>query len=434
MQIKIKQLISKLFSTQFVVGASAVTTALYFALKTHLFYNLGSPVGDEICFLEAHDLIEKNGLFNELTKGKISPLFSIISTCLNYFIQDILITYRTISFLATLATLYLVFRFAKNKLEVKGYYLMGILILSFSFLGFRIYWQGLNDSIFHLCIVLAFYILYKIQFQNKATKYYILVGIIFGLMIGTRFLSFVVIPCFIFFFSNSIRNILITGTATLLVGLVFHIPSLSSGNGFADQDKEPKNGMTWAQKNYVSQKLIYEKKLNEGRRVTWGELENYIKENGKEDLPTKFTETLTKSPKITLNSLYNNVVFSIKKTYLTFLGLGLFLLFYIYYFTFKNKNQITTNLKYCRNFTSSFWLHTALISLVSFTQIEPRWYTAFIYLAIVITHYLFQSLKTGSEEKKLLFFKINLILISVFQLQFILTDNNYLSAILRQLL
>ena len=42
MQIKIKQLISKLFSTQFVVGASAVTTTLYFALKTKNIYVSGT--------------------------------------------------------------------------------------------------------------------------------------------------------------------------------------------------------------------------------------------------------------------------------------------------------------------------------------------------------------------------------------------------------
>lgn len=434
MRMKIKQLISKLFSIQTVVIATSSITLLYFALKTHLFYKLGSPVGDEICFIEANELIEKNGLFNELSKGKISPLFSIISTSLNYFIQDIIITYRAISFISTIATLVLVFHFAKNKLKISGHYLAGIIILTISFLGFRIYWQGLNDSIFHFFIVLAFYMLYNIQFNKNTARNFIYVGIIFGLMIGTRFLAFVVLPCFVFFLLKSIKNTLIVGSTALLIGLLFHAPSLMNGNGFSDQDKEPKNGMTWAQKNFLSQKLIYEKKLNEGKRLTWGELENYIKKNGKEKLPTKFTETLSISPMVTLNSFYNNVIFSIKNTYFTFLGIGLFLLFYIYYFTIKNRAQVNTNLTFCRNFTSSFWLHTLLISLVSFTQIEPRWYTSFIYLAIVITHYFFQNLKNISEEKKTVFLKINLMIISLFQLQFILTDYNYLTAFLRQLL
>ena len=118
---------------------ASISTFLYFILKTHLFYNLASPVGDEICFIDANTLIEKNGLFKELCSGKISPLFSILSTFLNYFINDILLTYRCLSIISTLSTLFLVFHFAKNKLKISGDYLAGITILTISFLGFRTY-------------------------------------------------------------------------------------------------------------------------------------------------------------------------------------------------------------------------------------------------------------------------------------------------------
>ena len=430
---KTKQLISNLFTMQMVMLMASISTLLYFILKTHLFYNLASPIGDEICFIDANTLIEKNGLYQELCHGKISPVFSILSTFLNYFINDILITYRIISVIATLTTLFLVFNFAKNKLKIAGHYLAGIIILTISFLGFRIYWQGLNDAIFHLLVVISFYMLYNIQFSKNTTRNFIYLGIIFGLMIGTRFLAFVILPCFVFFFLKSTKNTLIVGTTTLLVGLIFHLPSLTNGNGFSDQDKEPKNGMTWAQKNYLSQKLIYENKLKVGNRVTWGELENYIKENGKETLPTKFTETLTLSPEITLNSFYNNVIFSVKNIYFQFLGFGLLLLFYIYYFALKNKEILDVNLKFNLKFTSSFWLHTLLISLVSFTQIEPRWYTSFIYLAIVMTYWFFQNLTNINEGRKAFLLKLNLFIIIMYQLQFIVTDHNLLSAYLRQL-
>ena len=56
---KTKQLISNLFTMQMAMLMASISTLLYFILKTHLFYNLTSPIGDEICFIDANTLIEK---------------------------------------------------------------------------------------------------------------------------------------------------------------------------------------------------------------------------------------------------------------------------------------------------------------------------------------------------------------------------------------
>jgi hypothetical protein len=258
MMNKIKLYILTLFTLRKLILMSYLSTLVYFLFKTLLFYSLKSPIGDETCFVYSNELIEKNGLYHELCLGKISPLFSILSTFLNYFINDILIIYRIITAASTIAMLLLIYHFAKNKLKISGYYLQSILILFISFLAFRIYWQGINDALFHLLIVISFYLIYEMQFKKNKIKILIYIGIVFGLMISTRFLAFIVIPCFVFFFYNSFKNIFIVGITTIAVSLLFHSPSLINGNGLSDQDKEPNNGMNWVQLNYLSQKLIYE--------------------------------------------------------------------------------------------------------------------------------------------------------------------------------
>ena len=414
--------ISNFFTFRSIFLMTSVSTLIYFICKTYLFYHYESPIGDESSFLEANDFIEKNGLFYELCKGQISPLFSIISTFLNYFINDMLLTFRLISVVSTILTLLLVYHFAKNKLNISGYYLQTIVVLCISFFCFRIYWQGINDAIFHLFIVICFYLLYDVDFKKNVFRNLIYIGIVFGLMISTRLMSFLVLPCFVFFFVNSYKKILIVGVTTSITALLFHFPSLINGNGLSDQNKDPKNGMTWVQLNYLSQKLIYENKLEKGYRVSWEELAQYIKVNGKESLPKNTLELFTFSPKITINSLVNNLIYSIQKVYFKFFGFGVFILFYVYYFYYKNRKSIATATAFSFKFANSFWFYTFMISLIAFTQIEPRWYTSFIYFAILISVHFFQNFNKISPETKIDILKINLIVLVFFQWRFMFKE------------
>nr|WP_294936598.1 hypothetical protein [uncultured Flavobacterium sp.] len=432
MKVTIRQFLNKITSVKSFAALSLFITLVYFFLKTHLFISTSGPIGDETCFLESFDAISRNGLYHELCRGKISPLFSVLGVFFNFFIDNPLYAFRTISLLSTLATILLVLYFARKKLNLSGIYFFSALIFMLSFLGFRIYWQGINDSLFHLLIACSFFVLYNIHFKKRTTLNLIYLGIIIGLLFGTRLLAFLVVPCYIFFIWKPFKNILITAIPGLLLGLLFHLPSLLCGNGISEQDKEPKNGLKWSQKNYLSQVLIYENKLEDGKRVTWEELQAYIDENGDENLPKTFFKTITFNPKITAYSFVKNFYNSITAIYFCFFGIGIVFLIYFFYIGLKNYSRLSEKFKFSSKLINAFWLHTLFISFVSFTMIEARWYTSFIYLGILVFHQLSQYYGTYEETKRQLFLKINFAILTLFQLQFILLDHNFLSAILRE--
>ena len=192
-------------------------------------------------------------------------------------------------------SLLLLYKFAKNYLKLERIYLISILIFSISFLAYRIYWQGINDSMFHLLIIASFFCVHNIYFKKNLGKYIIALGIILGLLIGTRFLAFLVLPGYIFFFYKNLKQGIIIGLITVVVGLLLHLPSIYYNKTFSSVDKNPENGLTWAQINYVSRKYIYEGRINDGTRINWEELEIYISKNGDDELPKTFTESIFKS-------------------------------------------------------------------------------------------------------------------------------------------
>lgn len=66
-----------------------------------------------------------------------------------------------------------------------------------------------------------------------------------------------------------------------------NLPSFQQNGLISFDNKDSKNqmGMTWVQRQYLSQLYANEGKLPEFTHVTWKETYEYVEENGEESLP-----------------------------------------------------------------------------------------------------------------------------------------------------
>lgn len=412
---------------------SAISTLVYVALRSETFMRLYVPYGDERSFLEAFNNIKTNGFLSEWMSGNISPSFYLISYPIASWFENPLYGFRLVSLICTILTLFLLYNFAKHKLQLKGVFLYSSLILMLNFLGYRIFWQGINDDFLHLLIVYSVLLLYDIK-KSKKTKHIVALGIIIGLIIGTRISAFIALPGYIFFLYNDFKTAFKVGTIALLVGFSLHAPSLFSNKSLSDINKDPKNGLTWAQLNYVSQIYIYEGKIPEHTRLTWDELQNYIDTDGNEHLPKTFIESVTFNWSYSIKEFFNDLSFTLHSIFFRFFGLGLFVILAFSLYMLKKGKTLNANLKFTKSFFLFFWCYTFLLCFVVLTSLEIRWYTAFIFLGILFFHQLLENFKTlNLKIKPEMIVNINLILLLFYQAKFILTDSNLLSDVLRKL-
>lgn len=430
--MKLKILFTRLFSIPFIQNTLGLSTITYFVLRFILFLKLKSPYGDEHNFIKVFNDIIENGFITEWSNGNISPLYYILAYPLNSFINSPLLSLRLISVNCTVISMLLLYIFASKHLKLKKKYLYSACIFSISFLGYRLFWQGINDGIFHLLIIISFFSVYNIHYNINLKKNLLILGLIIGLLIGIRIIAFLVIPGYFFFLYKSLKNIIIVGFTALIIGFSLHMPSIVKHHKMSSVDKNPSHYLTWAQLNYLSQQYIYEGKIKENQRISWKDLESYLKVNNENMLPKTFIESVTFNPLWTLKELFNDFWDSLKQ-YFIFLNLGLLILIWFTYYGLKEK--LTEKFKLNYNFLLFFWSHTFFISLVVLTQIEVRWYTPFIYLVILLYHEILAHLKLSIlKSKRVLFLKLNLIILLLFQLKFIFTDSNLFSDFFREVL
>ncbi|MFS4483050.1 ArnT family glycosyltransferase [Hyunsoonleella sp. 2307UL5-6] len=421
------------WTTKKLLVLSAISTLLYVVLRSETFMRLYVPYGDERSFLEALGQIKANGFITAWSNGSISPSFYSISYPFTLCFDNPLYGLRLVSLICTILTLILLYNFAKYKLQLKDVYLYSSLVLILNFLGYRIFWQGINDDFLHLLIVYSVLLLYNIK-KSKKIKYVILLGITIGLIIGTRVSAFIILPGYIFFLYKDFKTTFIVGIIALSVGFCLHAPSLLKNKLLSDVNKDPKNGLTWAQLNYVSQLHIYEGKIPEHTRLTWEELETYIEENGSDNLPKTFIESITFNWNYSIKEFFNDLWFTLHSILFRFFGLGLFIILGFSIYMLKKGNGLNENLKFNKSFFLFFWCYTFLLCFVVLTSLEVRWYTAFIFLGILFFHQLLENFQEFNIKiKPELIVNINLILLLCYQAKFILTDSNLLSDVLRKI-
>ncbi|TXE08789.1 hypothetical protein [Algoriphagus aquimarinus] len=113
--------------------------------------------------------------------------------------------------------------------------------------------------------------------------------------------------------------------STILVWFVLNIPSIQA-NGFISFDNKDTNqqmGMTWAQRQYLSQINFNAGKLPEFTHVSWEETFDYVQENGEASLPKTNVESILFDPLLTLQEFIKDFAYMIYSGFRQ-CGLGVF--------------------------------------------------------------------------------------------------------------
>lgn len=420
------------WNTKRLVFFSFISTLVYVLLRIETFMRLHVPYGDEHNFLKAFDTIKIHGFINEWMAGNISPSFYLVSYPLTFLTNNPLYGFRIVSLACTITSIILLYNFAKTKLKLKGAFFYSSILLIINFLGYRIFWQGINDDFLHLLVIYSVILLYDIYKHNK-TKHIILLGITIGLIIGTRISAFIILPGYIFFLYHNFKTMLKVGSVALIIGICLHAPSLFSNKTLSSINKNPDNGLSWAQLNYVSQLYIYENKIPEHTRISWDELQNYVDVYGSNHLPKTFIESITFNWCFSVKEFFNELWFTLHSIFFRFFGLGLFIILAFNFKMLRKGKYLKDELKFTKAFFLFLWSYTFLLCFVVLTSLEIRWYTSFIFLGILFFHQLLENsewLKFNIKPEKIL--NTNLILLLIYQAKFIFTDSNLISDFLRK--
>lgn len=104
-----------------------------------------------------------------------------------------------------------------------------------------------------------------------------------------------------------------------------NLPSIQQSGLISFDNKDTKNqkGMSWVQRQYLSQLYANEGKLPEFSHVTWEETYEYLEENGKESLPKTSLDAIFFDPSLTFNEFVKDFAYMIYAGFRQ-CGLGVF--------------------------------------------------------------------------------------------------------------
>ena len=283
------------------------------------------------------------------------------------------------------------------------------------------YVRTANDTFMAVFIGLVFYILfYKLETTQKRLKYFVLIGVLLGMCTAIRPTSLFLFVIVAVFFGikyilekRQFKALFIAGffigIASLVTISALHFPSIKEKGTLSFYNKNFEKDVNWVQRNYLGLKKIQlgEEPLHKSaifNKTPFSEVRAYIQENGEDALPSSASEFVQKDPKLYLQVVVYNLVYSTAKFvryYGFLLLLPLFLLFKKPRFSERKRAS---------------WLfitYTILICALCFTMMEYRWYIGYeLLLLIAILTTLPLALERFQQKKIDVLFSISLILVA----------------------
>lgn len=271
-------------------------------------FNLRIGGGDEILFLEDLKLIQTKGWMYSIEKGISIPYmllcypFSFLFTNLMFF--------RVINMALFLL---LLFYFYKRKVNFLFYFCL-LFFISTS----KVFFSGTNDTIFFLGIIVFLCEVYFLNKNNKWNSSLAISALILAFF--TRQLFWVYFPAILFGFYVIYKNSALKSInykipiVLFLVLVVINIPSLLVKKSFSYDQKVPESSVksNWTQRNYLSQLVINEGKLSNGKHVSWDETDTYLAKNGVNSLPKTTLESAFFDLKLTFKEFFKNLFYASK--------------------------------------------------------------------------------------------------------------------------
>lgn len=293
----------------------------------------------------------------------------------------------------------------------------------------RSYLTTSNDSFMGVFIIWLLYLLMvKITDRKKENLTFILIGFVLALCFAIRmtaiFLLVSLMTAFIYCSKNTlvplgkrIKLYFLTGVVFFDFTALFHLPSLIENHHLSYENKNPENGLTCVQRNYLGLKKIEQGKEKMNRDAIWKNTKfdvvaQYINENGAHSLPKSFSEVFVKDPLLVLKMAIYNVGTCLLR-FMRFWGF----LFILPIFGMSHKKVFDSEkLPFI-----VFVLFTISISTVCFTFAEFRWFSGYEVLVPVSILWVINSSKYLSTiEKKNTIVTLSLSLISLFNIKTLL--------------
>lgn len=273
-------------------------------------YFLMTGEGDEGLMALYLDESKIKGFYWLIQAGNFSIPFSLLA----YPLSLVFPSYLALRISSLLGTVFLFFYLDKAlNLKSKNFRIHLLFYLSSgSFL------LGTNDNLL-FCLLTVFFTevyLVLVKRQERVPRYALIsmVTALFTRQMAVIYIPVILAGLFLVYFRKKIywkeyQSIIVSS----LFWFGLNLPSIQENGliSFDNKDTKSQLGMTWVQRQYLSQLAANDGKIPQFSHVTWEETYEYVKENGEESLPRTSLEALVFDPILTLKEFIKDFGFMI---------------------------------------------------------------------------------------------------------------------------
>ena len=354
---------------------SYVFVGLYFILSFYFFF-FREMVGDEGIFVEELSKNQSDGLNYFWLKDVCIPLI-ILSTPLTLVFSKIM-AIRVLNLILMIIYLLITIRtLEKFKIQFLFHSLF-----YFATVGF--FFSATNDTLYSLSLAL-FFILTQHSLEN-GKKYVSFAAFCLIIAIFTRYIIIIFSPVIIFFLYRQYQKDKESFRTFYKIFLISLIPFLTINMGsIVDQGKisytvkdrlQNQHGVTWAQRQYLSQILVNAGELEFAQHPSWEDTRKYLDENGSDALQKSFITSWIFDLELTFKEFFKDFPLTI---FYAFRQIGIviiLILFFPFYNWLIKKNHRESAIP-----ISILYL-ISVFSFIIISNVELRWLSSGFLLAI----------------------------------------------------
>jgi hypothetical protein len=330
--------------------------------------------GDEGLMAQYLDEAGKQGFYWVFQSGNFSIPHGIIVYPLSLFFPSYL-TLRIVSLIGTV----FIFIYLTRRHHLSQTY-SGFLLLFY--LASGSFLLGTNDNLF-ICFLTIFISEALLLISDKTVRlpefaWFCLISAFF-----TREMAIIYLPLIIGFlilivvFKKFRASDLIVVSISALFWITLNIPAIiQHGSISYDNKNMPKQyGITWPQRQYLSQLYANQGIIPEFSHVSWEETRSYLEKNGIDSLPPTTFKSLTHDIKLTWKEFWKDLLFLLYSGFRQ-VGMAAFLPFLVFLVPGPNNQTL-------KILGLGQLLQMLIFSFIIISYIEIRWLTPVFILGIL---------------------------------------------------
>lgn len=335
---------------------------------------LEQGMGDEGLMAQYLDEAKEHGLIWLLKSGN----FSVPHAILVFPLSLVLPSYLSLRILSLLGTIFIFIRLtSKHQLSQNSiaYHLL-FYLASGSFL------LGTNDNLF-ICFITVFISEILLFYSKKTDKipgiaWFCLISAFFTREMAIIYLPLLIGMTLVIFKSRKFKaKEIIIVMGSVLFWIILNIPSIAHNGtlGFDNKNMAKQNGITWPQRQYLSQLYANQGLIPEFSHVSWEETRTYLDKNGSDSLPATTFESLTYDINLTWKEFWKDLAYLV---YSGFRQVGIVVLLPFFVFLISNKKD-----QALRMIGLGQLLQMLIFSVIIISYIEIRWLAPVFILGVL---------------------------------------------------